>query len=113
VFTKWPELQVLLFTLPVQVGSEFHVFLKVKWYKHVERDDRFKNMLRVRARGMRSAALIFEREEWVEAERLDGQVFFSKDLTLNDMGRQRYDLVHQKISSAYVVPDHYGLTFAG
>lgn len=73
-------------------------FFQVNWFKQVEYDSRFRDLLVVKMSQVRGGA--YEEEKaWVLAKRIESQVFFSPDST-----RQGWHHVHFKHSSSYRIP---------
>jgi len=74
-------------------------FFQVNWFKLVEQDPRFTDLMAVKINRVRGGA--FEEEEaWVLAKRIESQVFFSPD-----PARPGWHHVHFKHSSSYQIPN--------
>lgn len=116
-----PVVGVLEGIFVVTVGSSSLELFKVRWYRHLLRDTRFKGLLAVKAQGLRAAAVWDnQRSPWIEAARVEGQVFYTQDLTQGAVELQplrggaaesvssglRLSHVHLKVSSSYSIPEH-------
>lgn len=88
--------------LKVPLAGRSFTLLQVDWYRGVERDARFAQLYTIDHR-VRAEARFSTRGAFIDASRIDHQVFFSQDTT---PGNAHKDHVHIVRSSAYTIPPH-------